>query len=61
MKLSDYSHIYFCCRICGDRVKLGKNRGGFWDTGYPQSYLEDFLNKHSDCGFDGLYISGNDD
>ena len=56
--LNDYAHLFFCCRICGKKVKLAKNKGSYWKTGYPQLWLEDFLVQHGDCGFADLYICG---
>ncbi len=48
-KVSDHEYLYIKCQECNDRVKIAKNDGSYWKTGYPSDWLGDFLLLHGDC------------
>jgi hypothetical protein len=55
----DHDYLYLKCSICQERVKLAKNKGAYWKTGYDPSWLADFLLLHADCK--GIVLEFTDD
>ena len=54
----DQGYIFIKCGKCGDRVKIAKNKGGYFKTGYDTEWLQTFLSDHGECDINQIEIIG---
>ena len=53
---SDFEFLFIVCEQCGEKVKIGKNKGNHYTTDYPGEWLYDFLIEHSGCGINKIKL-----